>query len=177
MALSATERSECSHLNQGSGLVPDYRAYIVGMAGPSIPLAPNFCTTTLTTPAPLRRPNNSFMTTTLSFGTVTDSWVGSPRKRSKAALVGGSRAYPHCAKKRPQRGRAAEAFFLGCAVGGRHGLITRQPGNRSCPNWGHVAWHAYCSLRLPGFQHPTSTCRRRPANILRRGGVVLSGLF
>jgi hypothetical protein len=32
--LSATESSECSHLNQGSGLVPDYRAYIVGIGGP-----------------------------------------------------------------------------------------------------------------------------------------------
>jgi hypothetical protein len=32
--LWATERSECSHLNQGSGLMPDYRAYIVGSGGP-----------------------------------------------------------------------------------------------------------------------------------------------
>jgi hypothetical protein len=44
---------------------------------------------TLTMPPPLRRPNNSFMTTTLNFGTATDSWVGSPRKRSKAAPLGG----------------------------------------------------------------------------------------
>jgi hypothetical protein len=36
-----------------------------------------------------KRPNNSLMATTLSFGTATDSWVGSPRKRSKAASVGG----------------------------------------------------------------------------------------
>jgi hypothetical protein len=48
--------------------MPDYRAYIVGIDG-------HF--------------NNSLAATTLSFGTATDSWVDYPRKRSKAASVGG----------------------------------------------------------------------------------------
>jgi hypothetical protein len=34
-------------------------------------------------PPPLKRPNNSLADTTLNFGTATDSWVGSPRERSK----------------------------------------------------------------------------------------------
>src|ERR1700724_1270282 len=43
----------------------------------------------LTIPPPSKRPNNSLIATTLSFGIATDLWVGSPRKRSKTASVGG----------------------------------------------------------------------------------------
>src|SRR6202022_1536183 len=64
--------------------------------GISISLAPNFCTITLTMPPPLKRPNNSSPATTLSFGTATDSWVDSPRKRSKAASVGGLFHFTEC---------------------------------------------------------------------------------
>jgi hypothetical protein len=68
--------------------------------------------------------------------------------------------------ERPQCGQATEAVPGFGAVGGRHVLTTRQPGSRSsgCPNWDHLAWHTYCQLRLPGFQHPTTEIPAPPGD-------------
>ena len=73
--------------------MPDYRAYIINGRFDSI--RTEFLH--LMMPPPLKRPNNSLTATTLSFGTVTDSWAGTsgnevrpPRmpKQRRAKMVG-----------------------------------------------------------------------------------------
>jgi hypothetical protein len=66
--------------------LPNYRAYIVGIDGHFDFVRAEFLHNHADDATAIGRPNNSLMTTTLSFGTATDSWVDSPRKRSKATL-------------------------------------------------------------------------------------------
>jgi hypothetical protein len=65
--------------------MPDYRAYVVGIDGHFVRV--EFLHSHPDDAAAIE-PNNSLTPTTLSYGTATGSWVGTRRKRSKAASVG-----------------------------------------------------------------------------------------